>query len=171
MARATNKVAIAVLFQVFDFEAVMIMRYLVAPIIPESFHGHALRRIAGHIAQSQSPSVSFEQLGDQPRSLRRMDPGTIHNHDHTPFSTSRTRQALFSQATKRLRIAFLGTNTHDCAFAPIGCSTLMAFGRMDTWSTDFPLLSTQHPHPCQRRKQAQFCFILNVDISTSRWML
>jgi hypothetical protein len=171
MACATSKVAVAVLFQVFDFETVMIMRYLVAPIIPENFHGHALGRIAWQIAQAQSSSIGFEQLGNQPRSFGRMDPGAIDNHDHTPFSMSRTSHAFFNQATKRLRISFLGPDAHDFAFTPVGCGTLVALGRMDTRGTDFPLLSTQHPHPRQSWKQTHFRFVLNVDIGTPWRML
>jgi hypothetical protein len=171
MCCAASKIAIAVLFQVFDFQTVMIMRYLVAPIIPENFHGHALRRIAGHIAQPQSPSILFEQLSHQSRSLRRMDAGAIYNDNHTPFATRRTGQALLSQTTKCFRISFLAPNAHDRTRPPIGGSTLVTFRRMDTWGTNFALLSAQHPHPRQRRKQAHFRFVLNVDIGTPRRML
>lgn len=107
MSCATSKVAIAVPFQVFDFQAVMIMRHLVAPIIPENFHGHAFGRIAGHIAQPQSPSKLFEQLSHQTRSLRRMDAGMIYYDNHTPFAPRRTGQALLRQATKCFCISFL----------------------------------------------------------------
>ncbi len=149
----------------------MIMRYLVTPIIPERFHGHALRRIAGQIAQSQSPVTRFEQFSNQPRSFRCMDPGAVHNDNHTPFATRRASKTLQSQATKGFRISFFTPNAHDRTRPPICGSALMTLRRMDTWGTNFALFSTQHPHPRQRRKQAQFCFILNVDISTSRWML
>jgi hypothetical protein len=171
MSCTASKVAIAVLFQVSDFETVMIMRYLVAPIIPESLHGHALWRIAGHVAQSQSPAIRFEQFSHQPRSFWRMNPGTVHNNDHTPFSTDRTGHALHSQATKRLRISFLTPNAHDRTCPPIRCSTLVTLGRMDTRGTNFALLSAQHPHPRQRWKQTHFRFVLHVDIGTSRRML
>jgi hypothetical protein len=70
-----------------------------------------------------------------------MDPGAIHNHDHTPFSTNRTGQAFFDQATKGFRISFLGTDAHDCTRTPIRCGALMTLGWVYTRGTDFPLLS------------------------------
>ena len=171
MSRTASKVAIAVLFQVFDFQTVMIVCHLVAPIIPENFHRHALGRIAWQVTQLQSASIGFEQLRDKPRSFGRMNSRSIHNDDHAPFPTSRTCDALFNQATKCFRISFLGADAHDCALTPICCSALMTLGRMDTRGADFALLSTQHPHPRQSRKQTHFRFVLNVDIDTPRRVL
>jgi hypothetical protein len=144
----------------------MIMSYLIAPIIPENFHGHALGRIAGQIAQSQSPAIRFEQFSHQSRSFRCMDPGAIHNDNHTPFAPRRTGHAFLRQATKRLRISFLTPNAHDRTCAPICGSTLMTLRRMNTWGTNFVLLAAQHPHPRQGRKQTHFRFVLHVDIGT-----
>jgi hypothetical protein len=100
-----------------------------------------------------------------------MNACTIDDHDHAPFSMSRTSHALFDQATKGLCISFLGTDTHDRTRAPICGGTLVTLGRVHAWGTDFPLLSTQHPHPRQSRKQTHFRFILNVDIGTLRRVL
>jgi hypothetical protein len=100
-----------------------------------------------------------------------MDPGAIHNDNHTPFAVRRTGQALLSQATKGFRISFFTTNAHDRTRPPVCGSTLMTLWWMDTRSTNFALLSAQHPHPRQCRKQTQFRFILNIDISTPRRML
>jgi hypothetical protein len=153
---------------VLRFRDLLIMRYLIAPIIPEPFHRHALRRIAGRIAQPHSPAIPFEQFNHQARSFRCMDAGAIHNDNHPPFPTSRTRQTHFNQATKCLRISFLAPKAHDRTRPPIRRHALVTLRRMDAWSADFALLAAQHPHPCQRRKQTHFRFILNVDIGAPR---
>ena len=171
MSCTASKVVVTVLFQVFDFQTVMIMCYLVTPIIPENLHRHALGRITWQVAQSQSLSIRWEQLCEKPRPFGRMNACTIHDNDHASFTTRGTRHALFKQATKCFRISFLGTDAHDRTRTPIRSGTLVTLGRMDTGSTHFVLMSAQHPHPCQSRKQTQFRFVLHVDVHTPRRML
>lgn len=109
-----------------------------------------------------------EQLRHEPRALRGMNLGSIHDHNHPPFAASRAGHAFFNQLTEGLRIAFLGANPNNLAGAPIRGGTLLSLGRMHPRSPDFALLTAQHPHPRERREQTQLGFVLDVDIGPAR---
>jgi hypothetical protein len=73
--------------------------------------------------------------------------------------------------SSQFRFFQAGTDAHDRTRTPIRGGTLVTLGWMDTGSTHFVLVSAQHPHPCQSRKQTQFRFVLHVDVHTPRRML
>jgi hypothetical protein len=97
-----------------------------------------------------------------------MNLGSVRDDDHPPFAASRACETLFGQMTKGFRIAFLGTDSHDLARAPVCGGTFLSLGWTHARRPDLALLTAQHPHPRQGGKQAQLRFILNINIGSAR---
>ncbi|MCL4490013.1 MAG: hypothetical protein M1570_18070 [Chloroflexi bacterium] len=116
----------------------------------------------------QSPPILSQQVRHPPGAFWGMNVGPIHDHDDPPFAARRAGHALFDQLTEGFRIAFLGADAHDLAGTPVRGRTLLSFGRAYPRSPDFALLTPQHPHPRERGEQAQFGFVLDVEIGPAR---
>jgi hypothetical protein len=162
-----SKVAIAIRFQVIGNVTVVIMRYMIAPIIPERLHRHTLRRIRWQIAQGQAATIASLQLGDQLGRFGPMKACLIDHQNNAAFSTSRAPKAFFGQLTKGLSRAAQRANADDLPRAPIGGGILFPFRGMHPGRANFALLSAGHPHARQRWKQTQFGFVFDIHISTT----
>lgn len=146
----------------------MVMRHVIAPVVPKFFHRHTLGRVFRNVAEPQSVPVALEEFSDPFRCFGLMDPRTIGHEDHPPSAFGRTLQTFFGQAAKRFGIALLGADPHDLARAPIGGAILLPLRGTLARRMHFALLSAQHPAAFQCREQTQFRLIFYVDIRASR---
>ncbi len=149
----------------------MVVRDLIAPVIPEQFHRRTLGRIAGHVPEMQASSILSEQVGYQSGTLGGMNLGPVCDDDHSTFAASRAGYAFFDQLAEGGGIAFLGSDPDNLAGAPIGRGTFLALGRTHARSANLALLTTQHPHPREGGKQTQLGFVLNIEIGPARGMI
>ena len=170
MLLAPFEVSVAVCFQIGDLAAVMVVGDVVTPVVPKHLHRHAVGRVARYVSQRQTAAIASDKFAYQLRFLWPVKVGAIQHHDGSAFAFCRAFYTLLGQLAEGSSIAFLTTDAHNVACAPVDCRHFVAFHRADAWRSDLALFAATHPHACQCRECAQLGFILHIDVCASRRM-